>query len=251
MMNNFPEAVVKIANDYLARVKAQLGQVPVREQNEFLLEIQSHIYEAYQQTPGDDEIARILTVLRNFGEPADVVADRLPGAMVRAGAKRNLPLYIVGGVFIALFGLPLGFGGIGVLIGLLCAVTGVLLAYFTAAGAVLMAGAVVSLCGLTRMSSPGLWDRLVSNGIIHMDGPFGEFMDQLPTSAQGFLMIVVGLVLISVAIGMLWVGKHLIRGLRFLLAFAFDRAKRVGQMIRQKMSRDGRGPIPAPKPSFG
>ena len=114
-MNNYPEVVAKIAHDYLERVKAQLQLVPVRERIEFLREIESHIYEAYQQTPGEDDVARILAVLRNLGEPAEVVSDRLPGTMVRAGTKRNVPLFVVGGILIALFGIPLGFGGLGVL----------------------------------------------------------------------------------------------------------------------------------------
>ena len=118
-MNSYPEAVAKIANDYLERVKSQLRLVPLREQNEFLAEIESHVYEAYQQTPGDDDIARILAVLRNLGEPAEVVYDRLPRTMARSGAKRNVPLYVIGGIFIALFGIPLGFGGLGVMIGIL------------------------------------------------------------------------------------------------------------------------------------
>ena len=84
-MYNYPEVVAKIANDYLERVRLQLRTVPARERDEFLREIESHLYEAYQNTPGDDAVARILAVMRNFGEPAEVVADRLPGAMVRSG----------------------------------------------------------------------------------------------------------------------------------------------------------------------
>jgi hypothetical protein len=114
----------------LERVKSQLGLVPIREQNEFLREIESHLYEAYQQTPGDDDVARILAVLRNLGEPAEVVSDRLPGTMVRSGTKRNLPLYVVGGILIALFGIPLGFGGLGVLVGILGGLAGMLVAFY-------------------------------------------------------------------------------------------------------------------------
>jgi uncharacterized membrane protein len=105
-MNDYPEVVAKIANDYLERVKSQLRLVPTREQDEFLREIQSHLYEAYRQTEGEDDVARILAVLRNLGEPAEVVSDRLSSAMVRSGSKRNLPLYVLAGIVIALFGLP-------------------------------------------------------------------------------------------------------------------------------------------------
>jgi hypothetical protein len=39
----------KIADDYLERVKSQFRPVPAREQEDFLQEIQSHLYETYQQ----------------------------------------------------------------------------------------------------------------------------------------------------------------------------------------------------------
>src|SRR5712692_2732534 len=124
-MNNYPVVVEKVADDYLERVKAQLRLVPAHEHEDFLREIRSHVYEAYQQTSGEDDVARILLVLRNLGEPAEVVSDRLPGAMIRSGTKRNLPLYVVGGILIALFGIPLGFGGVGVVVGLLFALSAI------------------------------------------------------------------------------------------------------------------------------
>src|SRR5579863_8489299 len=106
-MNNYPEAVAKIADDYLERVRSQLRLIPAREQDDFVREIRSHLYEAYQhqvdqQTPGEDDVSRILGVLRNLGEPAEVVSDRLPGSMVRSGTKRNQLLYVAGGILIAL-----------------------------------------------------------------------------------------------------------------------------------------------------
>src|SRR5580658_10084205 len=153
-MNDYPDAVAKIANDYLERVKSQLRQVPAREQDEFLLEIQSHLYEAYSQTAGSDDVARILTVLRNLGEPAEVVADRLPKAMVRSGTKRNLPLYVLPGILIGIFGIPLGFGGVSVLVGLLLVLVGVLVAYYAATGIILLTGAIFTVFGFIRFALP-------------------------------------------------------------------------------------------------
>ena len=57
-MNNYPEAVSQIADDYLARVKSGLSLIPTREQDEFLRELQSHIYEAWQEAPGANDVAR-------------------------------------------------------------------------------------------------------------------------------------------------------------------------------------------------
>ena len=239
-MENYPEVVARIANDYLERVRSQLRLVPARDRDEFVKELQSHVYEAYQQTPGEDDVGRILTVLRNLGEPAEVVADRLPGAMVRNGARRSLPLYIVGGIFIALFGVPLGFGGMGVLLGLLVALAGVVFAYYAVAGSVLLVGAVFALLGLIRVYGPGLWDKLVALGIIQLDGGVAEWLDQMSRSAQGFLMIVVACVFLASGLGMLRLGKYMVRGLRFLFSLVFDWVRRFGQGVGRQLRRDNR-----------
>jgi uncharacterized membrane protein len=249
-MSSYPDAVAKIATDYLERVKFQLRLVPLHEQDEFLREIESHLYEAYQQTPGEDDVARILTVLRNLGEPAEVVADRLPGAMVRSGTKRNLPLYILGGIFIAMFGLPLGSAGVGVLVGLLAALAGILVAYYAVAGSFLLVGALTMLLGLTRIVLPQLFDRLVVLGYIQLNGPVGEFLDNFSPAYQGLLMILFASVFAGAGWGMLLVGKYLLRGLRFLFSLSFDWMRRFAQGARRKMRRDNREAPQLGKVSF-
>jgi len=239
-MSNYPEVVAKIVNDYLERVKLQLRLVSVQEQVEFLREIDSHLLEAYQQTPGEDDVARILEVLRKFGEPAEVVADRLPGAMVRSGTRHNLPLYIVGGIFIALFGLPLGSAGAGVLVGLLAALAGFLAAYYAVAGSLLLVGAVTMLVGLARILLPQLFDRLVALGYIQMGGPVGEFLDNFPPFYQGLLMILFASTFAAGGLGMLWLGRHMLRGLRFLFSLTFDWMRRVAQSARRSLLHGNR-----------
>jgi uncharacterized membrane protein len=236
-MNEYPSVVAKIASDYLDRVKSQLRLVPALEQEEFLLELQSHIYEAYQQTPGEDDVARILVVLRNLGEPAEVVSDRLPARMVRAGTKRNLPLYVVSGILIALFGIPLGFGGMGVLIGLAAALLGVVVAFYAIAGSILLVGGLFMLLGLTRILFPPVFDMLISRGFLQL-GPLAEFFDQLTVADQGLVMILIAGVFIAAGLGMVWLGKHLVRGLRFLSSLVFDWARRFAQNVRRRFHRE-------------
>ena len=237
-MSQYPDAVTTIVNDYLARVKLQLRSLPALEQEDFLREVQSHLYDAYTQTPGEDEVAKILAVLRNFGEPADVVSDRLPGAMVRSGTRRNLPLYIVGGIVIALFGIPLGFGGFGVLLGLLAALAGTLIAYYAFTGALLFTGCIIMISGLTRALLPELWDRLVELGYIQTGGPLGDFFDTITPSDQGLLMILFASVFLAAAWGLFRLGKHLLRGLRFLFSLTFEWMRRFATTIRRKLRRD-------------
>ena len=221
-MTEYPEAVTKIVEDYLERLRSQLSLVPAREQNELVREIQSHVYEAYQEAPSDDDVARVLAVLRKLGEPSEVVSDRLPEAMVRSGTRRSLPLYILGGILIALFGVPLGFGGVAVLLGVLVALAGVVIAYYAAAGTILLAGVVVMLLGLTRIYQPGAWDKLVTAGFIHMDGGLADLLDLLTPSGQGLVLIAVAGMFAACGMGMLWLGRYLVRGLRFLLSLGFN-----------------------------
>jgi len=246
----YPELVAKIVNDYLERVKSQLRLVPAREQEEFLREIQSHVYEAYRQTEGDDDVARVLAVLRNLGEPSEVVADRLPGTMVRSGAKRNLPLYILTGILIALFGIPLGFGGVGVLIGLLAAVAGILVAYFAAAGSILLVGAIFTLLSFVRFALPDLWDKLVLLGVIQINGPAAEFLDRLSPPDQALLMILIATVFVACGLGLLWLGKYMLRGMRFLLTLTLDWTRRFAQTVRRQLRRDKHPGLPVSQVSF-
>jgi uncharacterized membrane protein len=238
-MYDYPEVVAKIAGDYVARVRSHLRIVPALEREEFLQEIQSHLYEAYQQTPGTDDVERILTVLRKFGEPAEVVADRLPEAMVRTGTKRNLPLRIVGGILIALFGIPLGFGGVAVLAGVLVMLVGVVVTYFAAAGTAFLAGSLILLAGLARTYQPDLWDKLVALGYLQVNVP-DEMFNQLSSSEQGLLMILFGSALVAGGLAVLWLGKYLLRGLRFLFALMFDQIRRLAQSARRRLGQRGR-----------
>jgi uncharacterized membrane protein len=238
-MNNYPDVVSKIADDYLQRVKWQLRMVPASEQDDFLREIRSHVYEAYQQRSGEDDVARILAVLRNLGEPAEVVSERLPGAMVRSGTRHSLPLYVVAGVLIALFGLPLGFGGMAVMVGLLLALAGMVAVYYAVAGSVLLVGALAMLLGLTQTFLPNLWDKLVMAGFIQMNGPPSEFLDQFSTPEQGMFLVLFACLLAATGMGMLWVGRYMIRGLRFLFSMVFEWAGRFAQTARRKLSYKG------------
>ncbi len=239
-MNSYPDVVAKIACDYLERVKSQLRLVPIREQNEFLAEIESHLYEAYQQRPEADDVARILAVLRNLGEPAEVVSERLPRTMTHAGRKRNLPLYVVGGVLIAFFGIPLGFGGFGVLVGILAALGGVVAAYYATAGSIVVVGALFTLLGLTRVILPHLFDRLVILGFVQISAPTAEFLDHFSRSEQNLLTILFGAVWLAIGLGMLWVGRYMFRGLHFLFGLSFDRMRRFAHGIQSKLRQENR-----------
>ncbi len=239
-MNSYPEVVAKIVNDYLERVKSQLRLLPIRERNEFLAEIESHVYEAYQQRPEEDDVAKILAVLRNLGEPAEVVSASCRGPWRVPARNRNLPLYVVGGILIALFGIPLGFGGLGVLVGILAALAGVVVAFYATVGSIVLVGALFVLLGLTRMFLPHLFDRLVMLGFIHINAPTADFLDHFPRAEQNLMMILFGAIWLAAGLGMIWLGRYLLRGLRFLFSLLFDQMRRLAQVCRAKLRPEHR-----------
>jgi uncharacterized membrane protein len=237
-MNNYSDAVGKIVESYMDRLKTRLRPVPASERDEFLQEIRSHIYESYLQAAGDaesDDVTRILGVLGRLGEPAEVVADRLSEAMMNSGTGRKLPLHIVAGVLIALFGIPLGFGGVAVLAGVLVALTGIVLSFYATMAVVFLTGTLLLVLGLTRIYEPAVWDRLLAYGVIQMDGPVAALFDQLTPLGQGGLMIALAGVFVVCGLAMLWLGKYLTRGLRFLFILVFDWIRKLATRIRHRI----------------
>jgi uncharacterized membrane protein len=237
-MNSYSPAVEKIVDSYMDRLKSRLSPVPALERDEFLQEIRSHIFESYLQAVASsesDDVTRILAVLGKLGEPAEVVADRFSEAMMNSGTRRKFPLHIVVGVLVALFGIPLGFGGIAVLLGVLVALTGIVLSFYATMAVVFLTGTMLMVLGLTRIYEPAVWDRLLGYGVMQMDGPVAALFGQLTPLGQGVFMIVLAGVFVVCGMAMLWLGKYLTRGLRFLFALVFDWIRRLAIRVRRRV----------------
>jgi uncharacterized membrane protein len=210
MNEDYPIAVKKIVDDYLARVRGHLSGIPDVDRQELVMEINSHIYESFTGETEGDEVDRILRVLRKLGEPAEVIQDRLPGAMVTMGRKKKLPFYILSGVLIILFGLPLGIGGLACVLGLLVALGGLLIAYYAAAVSLVVGGGLGILASLVRIFNPEFLDRIYElyDVQIMSGGP-------IPPEYMGVVGLIGSIVFTAAGLAMLWLGKRMLRGLRF------------------------------------
>jgi uncharacterized membrane protein len=228
-MNEYSPVVEKIVSDYLLRLKGQLGTIPTPAHQEILQEIESHIYESYAAETAANEVDRILFVLRKLGEPAEVLSSRVPRTMVAIGKRRKLPLYILGGAVALLFGVPLGLGGVALLVGLLAGIFGLLVAYFALGTSLVVGGLLIMVMGGLLVFYPDLTSKLLFMGYLHLDWGTSD-LNQMPLVYQGLLSLLIGLILAAVGLGLLWLGKYLLKGLRYLLIL-------VSQKIRQFTSQ--------------
>jgi len=222
MNNHFPPTVEKIVADYLERLAARLRGMPESDAQELLGEIRSHIFESYQGEPGDDEVGRILAVLKRLGEPAEAIASHLPSTMSRLGKQRKLPLYILGAVLITLFAAPLGIGALGLLVGLLAGLVGLLIGYFAAAVSFVVAGFLGALVSFLTLVAPDFIQRLNEHFGIQVIswGPFAS--DPVLGAVLGLIAC---LVLTTLGLLMLYSSKFLWRGLRFVIQLIADRLR--------------------------
>ena len=216
MTDDFNEPVRKIVDNYLARLKVHLKALPGPDQEELVREIYSHIYESYRQDRSDDDIERIFNVLDRLGEPSEVVAARVAGDMKRLGKKRKLPLYILAGIVIGLFGLPLGLGGIAVLLGLGITLAALIFCYYLTAVCLLLTGWVTFVTTIIRLFAPNF---LIDN--IHtMDQFLAPPWSVLANLAAAVFCVLVGL-------GMFKLGRHILQGSRFLFDLPRDAIRRL------------------------
>jgi uncharacterized membrane protein len=237
--NAYPNAVNSIVNDYLQRLDSHLSGLAALERRDFVREIESHIFESYATEAATDDVDRVLRVLRRLGEPAAVVEDRLSDSLVRSGSRHRTILRIAAGVLIALFGVPLGIGGVAALFGFLVALGGILVSYFAFASALVISGILMIALGASRIYLPGLWDRMVETGILQIDSDLERVLALGDAGTQGYIILLAGCALVAAAFGLFYFGRKLFRGISNLALLLLDRARKAAQSIRKYWSNHG------------
>jgi uncharacterized membrane protein len=214
MANGFSGPVAQIVDNYLERLKKGLKGIPASDQDELIKEINSHIYESFGNEPTGDEVERILKVLDKLGEPADVIAARMPEAMVTLGKKRKLPFVILAGVLIAFFGVPLGLGGLAAAVGLIISVLALIVSFYAVAFSLILAGWLSAVIMIVRIFSPGFLDPWIDIYPLVSDPTF-----------NAVIYIIGALLIAAVGFGLLWLGSRMMRGVRFVFRFLFEKVR--------------------------
>jgi len=214
MANGFSGPVAQIVDNYLERLKKGLQGFPAGDRDELVKEIHSHIYESYRNDPTENEVDRILKVLDKLGEPAAVASARLPEAMVTMGKKKKLPFYILAGVLIAFFGIPLGLSGLSAAVGLIIGVLALILAFYIVAFSLILTGWLCAVILIVRIFSPGFLD------------PYVDILPIVSDPSLNTAIYIFGALLIAaLGLGMLWLGTRMMRGVRFVFRFLFAKVK--------------------------
>lgn len=214
MKNELTGPVDKIIQNYLNRLKRHLKGLPENDQEELLKEIHSHIYESYINDPTESEVERIFNVLDRLGEPAEVASSRMSNAIVTMGKKKKLPFLILSGLLIGLIGVPLGIGGAAALFGLLSSVLVLILSFYILAFSLLFTGWIGVIVSIARLINPYFLD------------PYIQMYPLLPDPvANAIVYILASLLIAALGIGMLLLGRYLMRGLRFLVYVTFEKIR--------------------------
>jgi len=227
MTNNFSPSVEKIVNDYLKRLKLHLKGFPEKDKEELVREVYSHIYESFVTDSTGDEIDRILNVLNKLGEPTEVVSSRMSTAMVSMGKQRKLPLYILAGVTIALFGVPLGIGGFAFLFGILITVVALIFSYYITAFSLVVGGWLGLIASIIKIADPAILDRYDIETMTFFSDP----------TLSGIVGIIVSIICAALGFFMFWLGKYMMRGIRFLFSLPMEKVKEARERRRLKMVR--------------
>lgn len=214
MTNNFSESVKKIVDNYLAKLKNHLKGIKETDQDELIKEINSHIYESFKNDPTENEIDRILNVLNKLGEPVDVISRRMPKAMVEMGKEKKLPTYILAGVLIALFGLPLGISGIAVLFSIIIVFFSLIFTYFVTSIALVVGGLLGIIVSIARIVDPLFLENFLAVNHINIIG----FHFANPV-VEGIIGIFVCMIICTIGVLMLYFSKYIIRGVKFIFNF--------------------------------
>ena len=223
MTNDFGEQVGKIVTNYMTRLKNQLKGFPEKDKDELMKEIHSHIYESYKSDPTEDEIDRILNVLEKLGEPSEVVSTRMSESMVVMGKKKKFPMYILAGILIGLFGIPLGAGGIAVLIGLLVTVGALIFSYYATAITLVVAGWIGFIASLLQILNPDILPEYIH---IYDDIIVDPLLGGIAGLVTSVLVALLGL-------GMLWFGKYMMRGIKFVFSASLEKIRGIGKNRRR------------------
>ncbi|MGJ8667839.1 MAG: hypothetical protein ACSHW7_15845 [Patiriisocius sp.] len=85
----------RVYDSYIKRTKKAIGSLPLSDQNDILLEFNSHIYEGLQRNQNKTEIDNLLDILDKLGIPEEVLKPLVADKKMEQATKTFNPLHII------------------------------------------------------------------------------------------------------------------------------------------------------------
>lgn len=89
------KASERIYEDYLKRISQVTKGLPKKDQQETLMEFNSHIYEGLQQNGNTNEIDRLLDVLEKLGRPEEVLKPLIADKKMEQATRTFNPIHMI------------------------------------------------------------------------------------------------------------------------------------------------------------
>jgi uncharacterized membrane protein len=85
----------RVYDSYIKRTKKAIRPLPLSDQNDILLEFNSHIYEGLQRNQNKTEIDNLLDILDKLGIPEEVLKPLVADKKMEQATKTFNPLHII------------------------------------------------------------------------------------------------------------------------------------------------------------
>lgn len=85
----------RIYEDYIGRIRKVTRSLPEKDQNEILMELNSHIYEDLQHRENNNEIEDLLNVLEKLGIPEEILQPLVADKKMEQATRTFNPLHVV------------------------------------------------------------------------------------------------------------------------------------------------------------
>lgn len=80
---------------YFRKVDLLLAKIPVDQRKSIRNELESHVFEGVQEQTGGNDLEKLEAVLKDLGEPGEIVPPMIASVMIKTAKNSNNPLDIL------------------------------------------------------------------------------------------------------------------------------------------------------------
>jgi len=88
------QSAVRIYKDYLYRIKKEVRGLNQQNQDEILMELNSHIYENLQAHPTGNEVENLLNILEKLGRPEEILKPLVADKKLAEATRTFNPIHV-------------------------------------------------------------------------------------------------------------------------------------------------------------